>query len=401
MKKKSLQDCRKSSRGRWWLTLCGLVLFAAHASADVLNVQHNPILCATPGAPIPLVFRVISPVALKEARVYFKTLPLPNFYFIAAAQQPDGLYQGNLPGPLPSAKMFEYRILVVDQNDQSFMTPDVTVMVGDAAVCPQTPPNAPRDKIVVLAEQEIAPENGFSGDNVSWQTTEADLRPPYFSQAAPIPLQPLTTAAAQPSTAVTIQKQQKSGRSLKKTAVIGLGAAAAGGLGAALALGGGGDGGGDTWSSLDDPAENVTATILKSPSIQTSCGTTVTNQLFVANNSQADVRIGLIDYEVVLKVDKPAGNCEPGQRGTFAPDGNPVIAPGDNVLIRQWSNVVNSCRSCPYAQAECVWESRYIVHTSAGSAVALATFTAEGDLCGTASAKSVQAAAPLAGDFLP
>ena len=179
------------------------------------------------------------------------------------------------------------------------------------------------------------------------------------------------------------------------------GAAAAGGLGAALALGGGGDGGGDTWSSIDDPAENVTATILKSPSIQTSCGTNVTNQLFVANNSQAELRVGTIDYEVVLKVDKPAGNCEPGQRGTFAPDGNPVIAAGDNVLIRQWSNVVNSCRSCPDAQAECVWESRYIVHTSAGSAVALATFTAEGDLCGTASAKSVQTAAPLAGDFLP
>jgi hypothetical protein len=111
--------------------------------------------------------------------------------------------------------------------------------------------------------------------------------------------------------------------------------------------------------------------------------------------------IGTIDYEIVLTTDKPTGSCGTGRIGAFAPNLATVIRPGETALIRQWSNEVNSCSGCPYLIAECTWESRYIVHTSVGSAVALSSFSAEGDLCGTAATKPLDRQNRIRGDLEP
>ena len=202
----------------------------------------------------------------------------------------------------------------------------------------------------------------------------------------------------QPEEQTTDNQKHKKFRFSKKT-IIGLGAGAGAIAVIGAIAGGGGDGDGNIWDSVDGEAKNVTAELSKSPEIQTSCGTVVTNQLFVTNNSTADITIGTIEYEVKLTKDSPSGSCDAGRTGAFAPNLATVVSPGEITLIREWSNEVNPCSDCPYPTAQCVWESRYIVNTSAGSAVALSKFSVEGDLCGTSTSKSFEDTTRIRGDI--
>lgn len=155
-----------------------------------------------------------------------------------------------------------------------------------------------------------------------------------------------------------------------------------------LAQCGGGGGGGTKWvTSVDDETKEATAQLVKTPVLQTTCGTTVTNQLFVTNGTAQDIQLGTIEYEVVLAKDSPSGSCAAGRTGEFAPVGDTIVTPGQTLMIREWTNEVNPCSGCPYLSTECVWESRYVVHTSIGSAVARSTFSAKGDLCASSTGK--------------
>ena len=125
------------------------------------------------------------------------------------------------------------------------------------------------------------------------------------------------------------------------------------------------------------------------------------NQLYVTNKRAESLTISTIDYEVVLTKDDPGGSCEGGQTGTFTPNVATVVQSGETALIREWSNVVNPCGSCPYFIAECQWSSLYIVHTSAGDAIGKSKFTVEGDLCGLPAAKSLNSESVIRGDVEP
>ena len=155
-----------------------------------------------------------------------------------------------------------------------------------------------------------------------------------------------------------------------------------------LAQCGGGDGGTKWVTSVSDVTEDATAELVKTPALQTACGTTVKNQLFIHNTTNKEIQLGTIDYEVVLTKDTPAGSCAPGRTGTFAPTGQTQIAPGQTLMIREWENEVNPCSGCPYLSTQCVWESRYAAHSSIGVVVAFSTFSAQGDLCGAAAGKA-------------
>lgn len=359
--------------------------------AAELQVQHDPVSCILAETPLELVVHVASKVEISEARLYFKTQTAEKFYFIRLqVVAPDEL-RGILPAPQPDVDKINYSILLVDQEEQAVKSPVFTVQVAKEAVaCPQAHSEDIPETLVVLAEEPLPPEIGFSGNFLEWKVTEKDDRPtPYLQQAQEI------------SMATASETSPKKSRFGKKTVIIGAGLGAAAAIGVAVGSGGS-SGGGSLWDSIDDTTDNVLAQLIKSPDIQTSCGTVVTNQLFVTNNSAADVSLGTIDYEIVLTKDSPKGSCEPGRTGAFAPNLTTVIPAGATLLIREWANEVNPCSGCPYLIAKCIWQSRYIVHTSAGSAVALSTFTVEGDLCGTTAAKPLpEKGRQLRGDIEP
>ena len=367
-------------------------------AAAEFQIQHDPLVCTVAGLPIEISFEVISPTFLKEARVYFREQKTEHFYFIQAALKNSGTYSGILPGPIATVKAVEYFLLVADEDENVMKSPVFSVSVAEKSSCPQYRSVELPMKLIVSAEQEISPEIGFSGENVDWATSGDSPGTPYMDKAIEKPVQSGTTASMEQNKDVSKSGNPRFG---KKT-LIGLGA----GLGAiaviGAAAGGGGDGGdGNIWNSLSDEASDVTAELIKSPEIQTSCGTVVTNQLFVTNNRAEDILIGTIDFEIALTKDNPEGSCEPGRTGAFAPNLATVVHPGEIALIRQWSNEVNPCSGCPYLIAECIWESRYIVHTSAGSAAALSSFSTEGDLCGTLTTKPFDGNTQVQGDVEP
>ncbi|GAK57201.1 hypothetical protein U27_04166 [Candidatus Vecturithrix granuli] len=375
--------------------ICWLLIgfCAPSALATKLQVQHDPASCILAETPLELVVHVAPEVEISEARLYFKTQPAENFYFIRLQAAASDEFRGILPAPLPDVKKIAYRLLLIDQEGQAVKSPVFTVQVEKkAAACPQAQSADIPATLVVFAEESIPPEVGFSGKFIEWKVTaEDDLPTPYLQQAQEISVTPFS----EPS-----PKKSRLGKKTVIGAGAGLGAAA---VAAGIAFGSGSSGGGGSiWDSIDDTTDNVLAELIKSPDLQISCGTVVTNQLFVTNNSAADVSLGTIDYEIVLTKDSPTGSCEPGRTGAFAPNLATVVPSGATLLIREWSNEVNPCSGCPYLSAKCIWKSRYIVHTSAGSAVAFSTFTIEGDLCGTTAAKPLpDKGTQLRGDIEP
>ncbi len=369
-----------------------------YTNAAKFQIRHDPLICAATGFPINLSFEIDSVLAPKEVRIYFKKQGADHFYFIQGYPKSTGAYSEMLPGPAPAVTMVEYVILVVDSERQVVRSSVFSVNTGNESDCPQYQSGNLSTPLIVSAEQKIEPETGFSGENIIWNLSEGSLRQAYFYQAREIPVQPLRGSRAQDN-GVSILKKT----SLNKKAAIGLGT----GLGAVAVVGvvagggGGGSGGGSIWDDVNDVAGDITAELVKSPAIQTACGTIVTNQLFVTNNGAEDLMIGTIDYEVILTRDQPEGSCEAGRTGAFAPNWATVALPGETALIREWSNEVNPCSGCPYLIAECAWESRYIVHTSAGSAVAFGTFASEEDLCGISTTKPLDGGTEIQGDIEP
>lgn len=376
-----------------WLFIIPSYSQIAVAELANLELRHDPVPCTVTGLPLKVQFKVNSPNPLEEARIYFKTRNAKDFYYIHAEAQNAGLYVGMLPGPMSAVKNLEYRILVVDDEGQAIKSPVFHVMVKDKSECPQFQSNDLRSSLIVSAEREIQPGIGFSGNYIIWHLLKETFGKAYLNQADEVSVQPYSIQDK-------IRATFKNLRIGKKTA-LGLGA----GLGTAALIGiiAGSDESKEKsiWDPIDDVAENVTAELIKTPEIQTTCGTVVTNQLFVTNNGIEDLLLGTIDYEIILTRDKPAGSCELGRTGAFAPNLETVVPPGVTLLIREWMNEVNPCYGCPYVIAECQWESRYVVHTSAGTAIAFTKFTSKGDLCGTPAAKSCDGKSRIRGDVEP
>lgn len=375
-----------------WAILLFLTMDLTYVRAETdFQIQHTPLLCVTAEIPIEVPFEVISPISLKEARVYFKKQGVDNFYFVQAQPGEEKKYVGRLPAPQPTAKTIEYILLVVDEEDHAIKSPLFAIPLAEEQECLQSREKDIPINIVISAENDIPPEIGFSGEHVAWETSGDKLGTPYLDAAVEKQIVLESTRAVETDQNSQDENITTSGQksSFGKKAVIGLGAGvgALALVGVAVSGGGGDGGGGGLWNPIDDIAEDVVAALYKSPDTQTTCGTVVTNQLYVTNNRPENIMLGTIDYEVIVTTDNPSGSCEPVNTGAFAPGGATTVPPGETVLVRQWSNEVNPCYGCPYSIAECVWESRYIVHTSAGSAIALSTFSAQGDLCGGSSGK--------------
>jgi hypothetical protein len=195
----------------------------------------------------------------------------------------------------------------------------------------------------------------------------------------------------------------------EKTSILGLSPKTAlvvgGGVGAAVALGlilkQEEDKGVEWTLDPQDLSDNIAIEIIKTPEVQTICGTTVTNQLYVTNKRREQLTVTTIDYEIVLTRDRPGGSCNPGRIGTFAPNWAVVLEPGERALVREWSNQVNPCDECPYVNARCEWTSKYVVHTTLGSGEAETKFSVQGDLCGSSTAKPSTACTRIQGDIEP
>ncbi|MBD3305953.1 hypothetical protein GF339_06185 [candidate division KSB3 bacterium] len=394
-RKKSIHRCLILG---WWALV---LLSASHAQAATdLSLRHDPPRCAPRNAPIPLTFELVADAQapqFREVRIYFRIQGAEEFYFIQASpQEQANIYTGVLPAPEADATAVEYLLLVVTQSGESFKSPLYSLLIETDATCSEASISPPPSVIIVFGDHATLPGTGFQGDEIVWTPSEDPRGVRYLGQAQEIPAQGITASADQTSA----KPHARSPRFGKKT-LIGLGA----GLGALAAVGvvalGGEESDEEIWTAVDDTTDAVIAELVKTPQRQTTCGTLVTNQLFVTNNGTTDLAIGTIDYEVILTREDPAGACQPGQIGAFAPNLATTVPPGQTLLIREWSNDVNPCSGCPYLPAECTWESRYIVHTSAGSALAFSFFTAEGNLCGSATTKPGVRGRQIQGDVRP
>jgi len=364
-----------------------------------LQIWHTPPKCAVAGNPIRISANIPSATSPAEVRIYFRKQGTTPFYFIPMQPTGSDAYTGILPAPVKTVKFVEYCLLVVDRDDRILKSPLFSVPVRNASDCPEFLNRSQPDQIVVSAEQVMSPEIGFSGKNVHWNVSQYPGRP-YMYAAREIQVQALLTDTS------SVQENKsfpspKPGLDMKKALAIGAGVGALGVAGVLIARGAKQEESTKWTISADDPAKKVGAELNKAPEIQTACGTIVTNQLYVTNKRAESIEIGTIDYEIVLNRDNPTGSCEGGRIGAFSPNVTTVVQPGETALIREWSNEVNPCSDCPYLMAKCRWNSRYVIHTSAGSAVAEATFAVEGNLCPTSSRKSVDNGIPLKGDVEP
>ncbi len=362
------------------------------ASADESRFTHEPPECVVADFLLPIHFTLQGIDSVEEARVYFRAQGAEDFYYVKAEAQDNGDYQSLLPAPESSVEAIEYVLLVVKRDGESVKTPQCSVPLHPPGTCSADHKEELTAPLNVFAQQDSPSGLGFSSQRVLWIFSDAASRETYLEQADEVALTSSSSTNALSSALNNIPLN-------KKTAL-----AAGAGLGAAgltAALLGGEEEDTSIWDSVDEVTDSVVTEIIKIPTIQTSCGTVVTNQIFVTNTLAEEIMIGTIDYEIQLTRDQPSGSCALGHSGAFAPNLAATIPPGQQLLIREWSHEVNPCSGCPYVPAECTWESRYVVHTSAGSSVAFATFMSEGDLCAASTAKSGTRGATVKGDFHP
>jgi hypothetical protein len=386
-----------------WLLIIVLIARPGLAEEAAVTIWHDPPPCAVVDHPIPLSAKITAQTELQEARVYFKKWGTSDYYFVPLEHTNEATYTTVLPAPMETVTAVQYHIVAATQDGTSYRSPVLSVKVKSAAECPDAPRTEHPPEIVVCAEDQIKAEQGFHGATVRWElaqyaggrlfadATEITLLPAEQDQAADSKpeREETVTSPAEEEQDKKAEVPQQAGISKKRMLGIGAGVAALAGGGAALfGTGGGGSDSGPDWSiPVDGASEDVAAELVKTPQVQTLCGTLVTNQLYVTNNSAATVTIGTIDYEVILTHEDPAGSCEGGHIGAFAPNSAASVNPGQTALVRQWTKEVNPCSGCPYPVAECTWNSRFIVYTSAGPALAEALFRVEGDLCGGAGSK--------------
>ncbi len=379
--------------------------FFAQAETD-LQIRHLPLFCVAVGLPVEISFEVLSQTVPQETRVYFREQGTDRFYFTPGTRHGHNVYSAILPAPMATTRAVEYMLLVIDRNKQAVKSALFATPVEEKNMCPHEYRHELPMRVVVSAEQEIEPNIGFEGEHVVWATSPDRLGTPYMENAVEklVFIGEPATASQEGQGAAEEHQIMSSGKrsGAGKKALIGVGAGAGAALlGVAIAGSRGGRDDKSLWGDVNDLAEEVEASLVKSPALQTACGTTVSNQLFIINNSPEEILLGTIDFEVVLTKDSPAGSCAPGQTGAFAPTGVTTAPSGQTVLIRQWVNETNPCGGCPYISGECVWESRYIVHTSAGSAVALSSFSTAGDLCGYSAKTSQELQNLLQNDLTP
>ena len=310
------------------VTIYTLILFViktplfVQAATDI-HIRHMPLFCVAAGLPAEVSFEVLSQSVPRETRVYFREQGTEIFYFTHGTRHGNNLYSAILPAPLGTTVFVEYFLLVVNNNEQAVKSSLFAMPVEEENMCPQEYLHEIPMRIVVSAEQEIEPNIGFEGEKVIWTTSADRLGTPYMENAVeklvligePATTAPVGQGAAEEQQVTTSGKKSRLG---KKT-LIGVGAGAGAVLlGAAVAGGGGSSDGGDPWGSIKDIAENVDAVLVKSPTVQTVCGTVVSNQLFLTNKRPESIMLGTIDFEVVLTRDRPSGTCAPGQTGAFA-----------------------------------------------------------------------------------
>ena len=383
-----------------WLGSLLLLLPRLGYSETHLKISHQPPSCAAAEKPIRLAADIVAAAPPQAVRAYFRRQGAAAFYFVELKPAAGETFAGTLPAPLKSDKTVEYLLLVAADKQTIVKSPLFSLAIREAAACPGFTDTAAPAEIVVAAEEALSPEIGFAGKNVRWEVATAAAKP-YLQTAVEIP-------ATAPAEKVP-NEQDKSiaaptgGFKLKKALLIGGGVVGAGAVGLLVAGKGSSSDNDVAWTlSAEDAAANVGAELRKTPLVQTSCGAVVTNQLYVANRRADLLKIGTIDYEIVLTKDNPAGSCEAGRTGAFAPNLLTDVKAGETALIREWANKVNPCEGCPYILSSCQWRSRYIVHTSAGSAVAEAMFSVEGkNLCANPTGKPVGNGRKLAGDVEP
>lgn len=392
----------------WWyfmkkLILCslcaviGLSFSQAALGNPAMKITHAPLVCVVTDAPITISAQLEPASSVQEARVYFKAQGKPAFYFVH--MQPSGgtTYMATLPAPIRSGEVIEYQLLGVDGSNTPSFSPVFYTLTRPAAECAQKPQvTAAGEPIVVYAEQPTPAAQGFASDPVRWQTSVASA-PQYqlvSGQSAP---QTAKSATQQTSNDAGSQGFQFDHKTML-LAGVGAGALVAAGV----AFGMQNKEEEIDWTiDVANETDKITVEVLKNPTIQTRCGTFVTNQLYVTNKHTTSITVGTISYEVILTEDDPSGSCQPGRTGTFAPDWATVIAPGARVLVREWVNEVNPCSECPYVVADCEWTSQYIVHTSIGQAAVETTFRSQGNLCSGASSKLSGACSPIQADIEP
>lgn len=354
----------------------------AYGGESKLVISHAPGMCVTAGTPIAIGATIQSASVVEEARLYFKTSAMPSYYFVTMTGSAETMYRGVLPALKTPGTVLEYRITAVDAAANIGRSPVFYTLSRATADCAEQSPAIPDAPIIVYAEDALPPSEDFSGEQVEWQTATASevaylANRKHLSELQGEGSLPHGSPLSDPGTP-----------RLSKQMLFGIGA----GVGAAAIAG---------VLALQEPEEKIQWTIdvasqakkvkvemMKVPRLQTACGTWVNNQLYVTNSNPAAITIGIIRYEIVLTKDSPSGSCEPGRVGSFGTNWATVVQPGARVLIREWANEVNPCSGCPYLNAECRWNSRYIVQTSVGEASVETDFIVKGNLCGGTSLKS-------------
>lgn len=402
------------------LGLCGVmtVSLPLGVSGSSLSIRHSPPTCVASSSPFGIAADIDSAVSIQDARIYFKVQESPSYYFVQMHHQDGSTYTGMLPAPKEDGIIVEYRLLAVDQNEEIAKSPIFYTLTYPASKCESVQEAELSVPIIVYVEQEMPPEQGFSGENVEWKYS-GSTEPAYFS--GPLSLLSvdetdggdLETARQSKGFGLPDESGESEGseeetssafslQGINTTTMLGVGA----GVGAAVVIGiiaTRQEDQGIQWQiEIDNKASGVDVEIIKIPDMQTSCGTFVTNQLYVTNNGAETLTVNSIEYEIVLTKDNPGGSCDAGRIGTFAPNWATIVGPGERALVREWSNEVNPCSGCPYLTATCEWTSKYIIHTSVGDAEAETKFTVQGDLCGRNSFKKTFGSGnQLKGDIEP
>jgi len=379
-----------------WESFALVYPHASFANSNI-SIHHTPPTCIASGHPYPLSVTMTAPDAIRDVRVYFKIEEAPAYYFVHMTSTHDQTYVGILPAAAKAGRVVEYFIATYDAAMQTSQSPRFYTLTQKSTECPPVEIPEERQSIVVYADQAIAPEIGFTGDLVQWKTTRAFEDAPMLA-ATKSNLRPITIAQE-----VSDTEEKPSVFNLldlppKALLGIGLGIGAVA-VGIAVLTQ---EESTINWTlDPDDLDKKIKAEIIKTPNVQTTCGTVVNNDLYVTNKLSHSLTVTSIDYEVVLTRDKPSGSCDPGRIGTFAPNWAVIVAPGERALVRQWSNEVNPCSACPYTSSKCKWASKYVVHTTLGSGETETDFATEGDLCSASLPKSLTSCTPPGADVEP
>lgn len=379
-----------------WESFALVYPHASFANSNI-SIHHTPPTCIASDHPYPLSATITAPDAIHDVRVYFKIEEASSYYFVYMTSPHDQTHIGILPSAAEAGTVIEYFIATYDAAIQTSRSPLFYTLTQKSTEC--LPVEIPEEKhsIVVYADQAIAPGIGFTGDSVQWKTARAFQDAPMLAETKSN-LQPTIVAQEVSDTEEKTSVLNLSDLPPKTLLGIGLGIGAVA-VGLAVLTQ---EESTINWTlDPDDLDKKIKAEIIKTPNVQTTCGTVVNNDLYVTNELSHPLTVTSIDYEVVLTRDKPSGSCAPGRIGTFAPNWAVIVAPGERALVRQWSNEVNPCSGCPYTSSKCKWASKYVVHTTLGSGEAETDFATEGDLCSASLAKSLTSCTPPGADVEP